>query len=809
MLPVVKKTVQTAAVGGIPPNGLGKAISLHNDGQRNCFWPVTLAFQKLAREGNREAQYYLGMAYDHTNGAWPRPGFERLCVGNQECEGVFGKVRSEDHRYWCELYLESGRRCESDENTTEATFNYCLAAQYGSVDAYWHLGFLELQRDGSEDTADYWFGEWRKWNGSETEARVDSSEYVQRYPLVLYWFMRNKQNLDERRSGLFHPHVDGRKLSLAPEINPHWPLEEEPTQEQLAQALCWFAPFSTHYEWMHSMTCDRPVKYRLESAKLGCDEAKKQLYKEYWDNKVLPREYAETVVPVSPGQTSGADKIDVELALLTACYYLYCGNLYSRDTFRETGRQLLLTLGGEGVGQAYYLLAWNLSNDPKAQASDIDHYLELATQHGQHVASGYRGWRYHFGIGVQQNSDTARRYYEQAARHGSWERSYLGLIALKAKGISVDLAIPDTCPQKDIANTEELTFLAHTKKNPEARYALGVLYEKGICMHQSYSNAVRFYKKANQPDLHQACLRIARLTYQDKLSNESSHNDWILNVFREIPPGAGQIYCEARFEIAYLLEHDKARFNITYFLPLEKRSDAVTLPHHHDYEIALHYYQATRTGNVKFEGEVGERVTQFAEKVNPAQRVYDVAMKYKELSLTNEERSRYLALADKLDHPNAAVELYLWAKARETLMGEKNSEQDNIQLFREKVSWLKRAAVLGHEEAKEIIGGISFDMAKYLVDNWKKNRDIPGYSGDIDRCLRIAQAYQHPKAKSLATRWHDMESKRWKAELDAEEMADLKAKKEVVRFARALVDGNPQTFTYEEVDSAVQLHDDI
>jgi TPR repeat protein len=734
-----------------------------------------LAFDALARQGNRQAKYYLGMVYDYGS-VKPRVGFEHLVYESGECALFFDKFKSEEHRHLGESHLENGRRYEIEKNLTEATCHYLMAAQYGSVDAYWHLGFLEtIQKSSPCPRINYWFQEWRKWSGSGGEQVAEQcvawsdSEYEENYPFVLYWLMRNPQ---EERIGLFSASIDETKLFALPPIHSHWPLEEQPGQEQLAKALYSFSYCSrTSYDRVGDTMS---VKYLLESAKLGYEKAKRGLCLEYSFKKVLPFEYKGTLTRAVTDQKSDEanQRIspDVEIALLTACYYLYRGGV---DVAK--GRELLGELGERGIGQAYYLLALSLANDPEINASEsIDSYLAKAVEHGEHVASGYQGWRYHFGIGVEQNSDRARYHYEQAARHGSWESSYIGLIALKAAGISGDLLLPDSYPKENIW-TQGVLDLAYEKRNPHALYALGVMFEKGIGVLQSYLIAAARYKDANQPDLHQARLRVGRLACKDD-GNTPSYNNQLLKLFQKIPPDAGQIYDEARFEIAYLLAQ-------------QRDFGAAAQPHRLEYEIALHYHQAIRTKRMGFEDKVGAaRIKELAAKVNP-ERLYEVAMQYQQFSLTNEERSKYLSLAAQLGHPNAAFELYLLAKS---------PDKGNIQLLREKISWLKLAAKLGNEKARQIIGEESLSTAKYLIDNREKNASISGYFDDINRCLRIAQVYKNSEAKSLVAQWHVIENAQWEAELDTEEQADLSANQKAA-----------SSYKLEYKNSAAKLHGDL
>lgn len=100
----------------------------------------------------------------------------------------------------------------------------------------------------------------------------------------------------------------------------------------------------------------------------------------------------------------------------------------------------------------------------------------------------YLGEMYGSGRGVEQNNDTARSYYEKAARKKNpHAQSGLGMLYLHGQGVKPN-------PTKAF----ELFTAAAQAGNAEGQFNLGNLYYNGLGTRRDYRKAIHFFQLSAQ-----------------------------------------------------------------------------------------------------------------------------------------------------------------------------------------------------------------------------------------------------------------------------------------------------------------------
>ena len=129
-------------------------------------------------------------------------------------------------------------------------------------------------------------------------------------------------------------------------------------------------------------------------------------------------------------------------------------------------------------------------------------WYRKASGQGHVEAHFYLGVCYENGVGVKQDPELAVACYLMAAEQGHAEAQYnLGLCHVLGKGVAQD-------EQQALRWFEKATTQGHLEArfyvirhaarqgSPTARYALGVLYEKGLGVAQNLDKAIKAYRKA-------------------------------------------------------------------------------------------------------------------------------------------------------------------------------------------------------------------------------------------------------------------------------------------------------------------------
>lgn len=209
------------------------------------------------------------------------------------------------------------------------------------------------------------------------------------------------------------------------------------------------------------------------------------------------------------------------------------------------------------------------------------YYLQQAADSGHNYAVLLLAQLYMYGIGIQQNNDTAYTLYKQVADNNISGGYYgIGYMNLHGIGRSINLELA-------------YNYLKQASDNnySEAQYELGTMYFSGVYVTQDYQKAYELFSKASYQGhthsmyylaiMHQYGIstiqncNVAQKLYKQVVERSNNalllseayrlYNDkQYINSFMYYAMLAEQGYEVAQYNAAYLLQHKNVLYNLLY-----------------------------------------------------------------------------------------------------------------------------------------------------------------------------------------------------------------------------------------------------
>ncbi|VVQ35287.1 dynamin family protein [Pseudomonas fluorescens] len=198
----------------------------------------------------------------------------------------------------------------------------------------------------------------------------------------------------------------------------------------------------------------------------------------------------------------------------------------------------------------YYELGLGLCMDERMAAQ----CYRKAQQQGHAEAQFYLGVCYQNGVGVPVDQVSAAACYLQAAEQGHAEAQYhLGICLAKGDGVEQDeqqaLAWLEKATEQDHPEARFYVInRAAQQGSPGARYALGILFEKGLGVRQNLDLAIASYRMAAEAGHADAQFELGRRYLQgDGVRKNSAHaTAWLEKAAEQNHDGADALLEQQR-----------------------------------------------------------------------------------------------------------------------------------------------------------------------------------------------------------------------------------------------------------------------